>query len=283
MRFAGAVIFLLWTVVTAAGTELPEVVARCGKKTIRREEVMPLLRQASPEDTARLPRRELLKKVLTEHFCSEALLKMLTDAGFPPDAENTLGMMKKSRQDLSSGTSRLDDGTLYRLSRDPKVQLQWAFRRYLQKRRPDIFLVPPAVIERYYRENQQTFLLPPQVTGIRYSAGEAALLNVLLLRVRQGESPEQVVMSIGSIKAEPFAGDDPGLAALPAGAWSRMIEVPGSGYAVCRVTAVKPAAYVPLAKASPLIQEMIARRRAAVELERALKKALDAAEMEFYF
>ena len=96
MRFAGAVIFLLWTVVTAAGTELPEVVARCGEKTIRREEVMPLLRQASPEDTARLPRRELLKKVLTEHFCSEALLKMLTDAGFPPDAENTLGMIRST-------------------------------------------------------------------------------------------------------------------------------------------------------------------------------------------
>lgn len=283
MRLAGAVFFLLWAVVTAAGTELPEVVARCGEKTVRREEVMPLLRQASPDDMTRLPRRELLKKVLTEHFCSEALLKMLADAGFSPDAEKTLEMMKKSRLDLVAGISRLDDGTLYRLSRDPKVQLQWAFRRYLQERRPDIFLVPPAVIERYYRENQQMFLLPPQVTGVRYSAGEAAVLNALLLRVRQGESPELAVANIGSIKTEPFAGDQPGTAELPVGAWGRIIEIPGSGYAVCRVTAVKPAVYVPLAKAAPVIREMIARRRAAVELERALKKALNAAEMEFYF
>jgi hypothetical protein len=283
MRFAGAVIFLLWTAVTAAGIELTEVVARCGEKNVRREEVMPLLRQASTEDMTRLPRRELLKKVLTEHFCSEALLKMLTDAGFPPDAEKTLEMMKKSRHDLSSGTSRLDEGTLYRLSREPKVQLQWAFRRYLQERRPDIFLVPPAVIERYYRENQQMFLLPPQITGIRYSAGAISVLNTLLLRVRQGEAPERVANSIGGIKTEPFAGAYPDLAGLPAGAWGRMVEIPGGGYTVCRVSAVKPAAYVPMAKAAPLIREMIARRRAALELERALKKALDAAEMEFYF
>ena len=283
MRFFRGVIFLLMTACTAAGTELPEIVARCGEKTVRREEVAQLLRQISPEDMSRLPRRELLKKVLTDHFCSDVLSKMLTDAGFPPDAEKTLAMLKASRNDLSSGTRRLDEGTLKRLSGDPKVQLQWAFRRYLQERRPDIFRVPPAVIERYYRENQQEFLLPAQASGIRYTAKDEALLNAFLYRVRQGAAPENAAAGVTGITAEPLAGDHPGLAGLRKGEWSRVMTLPGNGYAVYRVSAVTPASYVPLEKAAPLIREMMTRHRAALELERTLKSVFDAVKMEFYF
>ncbi len=283
MRFFRLATILFLSACTAAGMELPEIVARCGEKSVRREDAVQLLRQAAPEDVAGLPRRELLKKVLTDYFCSEALSKMLTEAGFPPDAESTLAMLKKSRQDLSSGTRQLDDGTLKRLSGEPKVQLQWAFRRYLQERRPDMFLVPPAVIERYYRENQQIFLLPPQVSGIRYSAKNAAVLNALLLRVRQGENPDRAAAAADGITVETLAGNHPGLVGMQTGEWSRIVELPGTGYAVYRVASVTPAAYVPLEKAAPLIREMMARNRAAQELERALKSAFDAAKMEFYF
>lgn len=283
MRLCGAAIFLLLTAWTVCGTELPEVVARCGGTVIRREEAVKLLRQAALSDRNRLSRRELLKKVLTDHFCSEALSKMLSEAGFSPDAEKTLTLLKKSRDAMPVNPDLPDDGTLFRLSRDPKVQLKWAFRQYLEARRPDMFQVPAAVVERYYRENQQLFRMPPQMEGVRYRARDAAVLDTLILRVRQGESAAAAAQSIAGVQAEPVRGYDAVFAELQPGQWSRVTEIPGGGFAVVCMLKRSPPGYVPLTKAAPEIREMMIRRRAALELEGALKSALDAAKMEFYF
>jgi hypothetical protein len=54
-----------------------------------------------------------------------------------------------------------------------------------------------------------------------------------------------------------------------------MVELPG-------MLAVA-STYVPLEKAAPLIREMMARHRAALELERTLKTVFENTKMEFYF
>ncbi|MBO5688554.1 MAG: peptidyl-prolyl cis-trans isomerase [Lentisphaeria bacterium] len=282
MRYLGAVLFFLCAGILS-GAELPEIVARCGEMVVRREAAAKLLRQADPAERSRLSRRELLQKVLTDHFCSEALSKMLSDAGFPPGEAAALEMLKRSRAALPPGPETPDDGTLARLARDPKVQLKQAYRQYLQERRPDIFQVPPAVLERYYRENQQLFLLPMQIVGTRYTAQDPALLNVLQLRVRQGEKPESAARSIAGISAESFAGPEAAAAGVPAGTWSPVTALPGGGYRVYHVTETRPPAYLPLEKAAPGIREMMVRRRAALELEGALKAVFAAVKMEFFF
>jgi hypothetical protein len=72
-------------------------------------------------------------------------------------------------------------------------------------------------------------------------------------------------------------------AELQPGQWSRVTEIAGGGFAVVCMLKRSPPGYVPLTKAAPEIREMMIRRRAALELEGALKSALDAAKMEFYF
>lgn len=282
MRFRAAVVLVLWAVAAFAGTELPEIVARCGAKTVSREQAARLLQQADPAVRKKLSRRELLKKVLIDHFCSEALSKMLSDAGFPPDAARSLTMLKKSRDAMKDHES-VDDGTLFRLSRERKVQLQCALRAYLQARRPDVFLVPPVVVERFYRENQQIFLRSRQAGGMRYAAKKAADLQTLLFCIRQGEKPEAVLARMKEISGSVVSGDHPALAGLPPGAWSPVTEIPGAGYALYRVSPGGTAGYIPLAEAAPVIREMMVRRRTAVELERALARALGSEKMEFYF
>lgn len=272
-------LLLMWT---ACAAELPEIVARCGTRTVSREEAAGLM-NAAPAEYAALPRREMLKKVLTDRFCAEAMTRMLTDAGFPPTAEQAEQALSEFFRHYPAGMKRPDPGDLHRIAQEEKTRLQWAYFRYLSARKPDVFLVPPQTVERYYRENQTDFLLPRRTAATRYTAADTAVLTTLSARVRQGESPEKVLQTLSGVRSVPVAEDDPATAKLHAGDWSAVVPVPGGGYAVTHVSAEFPAGYVPLEQAAPLIRDLLGQRRAAWELERSLEKMLAEEKMEFYF
>ena len=278
MRWRG--LALVFCAACLRGAELPEIVARCGERTVGRSEAAALMNGA-PAEYAALPRREMLKKLLTERFCAEAMTRMLTDAGFPPSAEQAEKALNDVYRHYPPGMARPDAGDLHRIAQEERTRLQWAFRRYLEARRPEVFQVPPAEVERYYRENQVRFLLPRTVTATEYRAAERMPLETLCARARQGEAPERVLASLPGVTASPAErGAVPDT--MRPGEWSAVAAVPG-GYAVSHVSAVRPAGYVPLEQAAPLIREMLIRRRTALELERSLRTVLASEKMEFYF
>jgi len=272
-------LFLLGAAAYAA--ELPEIVARCGDRTVGREEAARLMRRA-PEDPKGLPPRDLMKQVLTDLFCAEAMTRMLTDAGFPPTAEQAEQALTDFFRRCPAGMKRPDPGDLHRIAQEEKTRLLWAYLRYLAARRPELFRIPPQTVERYYREFQTDFLLPRRVTAVRYLAADASVLTALRARIRQGEAPERVLKSLSGIRAVPVPETDPAVAAMHAGDWSGVEAAPG-GYAVTRVSGETPAGYVPLEQAAPLIRETLILRRAETELRKSLETILAAEKMEFYF
>lgn len=271
-------LFLLGAVCAA---ELPEIVARCGDRTVGRDEAARLMRHAAEEQKS-LSRRDLMKQVLTDLFCAEAMTKMLTDAGFPPTAEQAEQALNDFFRRCPAGMKRPDPGDLHRIAQEEKTRLLWAYLRYLAARRPELFRIPPQTVERYYREFQTDFLLPRRVTAVRYLAAEKPALTALRARIRQGEASERVLKSLSGVRAVPVPETDPAAAAMHAGDWSEVEAVPG-GYAVMYAAAEKPAGYVPLEQAAPLIRETLILRRAEAELRSALETILAAEKMEFYF
>jgi len=280
----------LWLGLTAAAGEteeliasLPEKVAECGSRVVSRAEAGELLRRSlTPGDAFdRDLLRLRLRNAISGEFCRAALVDVLTQRGFAPSPELAETMLRRLLTPGTAWFGELRPEAIRSAAADPARQLRLAVLAMLEKEAPDFLAATPAELERAYREDQMRFYRPALlarevVTAPGTPEGRRAL-EAVAARTMLGEATDAAV------------ADDPSLtfrrtetASGAAAGWDRP-QLAEERYRMERTLPLRPAGFLPLAEAAPLLRAEIGEARAKAELQRMMDEYLAAHPVRFHF
>ena len=295
MGFAGIAAFLA-AVCAGIGGEppesvLPEVVAVCGERTFRRDDVLRALRdkgritaESGAEETALLVRREV-----EEQLWRTEILTMLAEGGIRPDRETALRYLERLDSMLpGEGLPGIPRAEFPARAGDSELQLKAAIDEYFRTVEP--LSVDDAEVFARYECDPGRFRIPAKLGfGVieiprREGRERAEALRARLLqgenffRVAAEANPDGVTTSSSEILPR-IGGISQNL--LP----GTILPVFGNDeyWFVVRIHSAIPPRRIPFEEAAPELREELFAARSAQMLERKLRERLSAHPIRFRF
>ncbi|MDD3886452.1 MAG: peptidylprolyl isomerase, partial [Victivallaceae bacterium] len=236
---------------------------------------------ADRSDPARF-RDEVLAEV-RRRACAQVLSRFLQRNGVTPSRKLALEYLTKIDKKVPAEFAGRSVAEREKLADDPDMQLEAAWRSYVDRVAPEAVNVTDAEVEAAYRLNQRRFLLPAraQIAVIEIAKSRAGALEAARsarARLLQAENFDRVAaelspdgVTVPTVKVlELYMATGPD---AKTNTVSEVLEDEGH-YFVVKLKERGTLTFVSLEKASPLLREELAAKKRAVLLRTVLARML---------
>ncbi len=274
-------------------SRFPEVVARIDGRPVELASILKGVRPAElpPAGSSAEELAAFLKARIERNLYRQVIDDLLREAGRTPSRELAARHLSWVLSLLPRGLAGMTPEMAARLIDSPDYQLNVALHYYFASREPEAIQVSDQEMERFYRLNQQEYLVPERVDlavlkidRSRPQAREAA--EGARARLLQGEAFERVA---SELDPERHSAPSPELLALlragkiaaESGVIGEVIELDDGFYVVMGKGRIPPY-YVPLEEAAPYLRQQLMGGKVARALEALLRRELAKRKIEYF-